>query len=388
MEPRGVKIAIVANTTWYLYNFRRNLMLALREQGHELIAVGSTDGYVQSLVAEGIVHKDVLFTGSGTNPLRELRTVLALRSIFRSESVDVVLSYTPKGNIYAALALLGLDGELVANVSGLGRAFVRDGPLTLLVRRLYRYAFRRARRVFFQNEDDRQMFLHEGLVDQDKSCRLPGSGIDLQRFAPCTPANACSIARVADGATFLLVARLLWDKGIGEYVEAARVIRREYPDARFRLLGFLDPPGKRAVPIDTLRAWVAEGVIEYLGTTDDVRPHLEAADCVVLPSVYREGVPRSLLEAAAMGKALIATDSIGCRDAVDDNVTGYLCRPSDSVDLADKMRAFLHLAPAARLAMGRRGREKMEQQFDEKIVIRAYSDVVRQCAAAAPSAAS
>jgi glycosyltransferase involved in cell wall biosynthesis len=225
--------------------------------------------------------------------------------------------------------------------------------------------------VFFQNEDDRKIFIDAGLVDGSKTERIPGSGVDLSRFVPTDNKRGSE-----DAPIFLLIARLLWDKGVGEFVEAARLIRAHHPSVRFQLLGFLDVANPSAVSRLAVETWVAEGVIEYLGTTDDVRPFIGMADCVVLPSFYREGVPRSLLEAAAMGKPVITTDATGCRDTVDDGLTGFLCRPRDGQDLSEKMLCLLQMSVVERQEMGMRAREKMVQEFDEKIVIERYFAVL------------
>lgn len=391
--PGGLRIAVVANTTWYIYNFRRNLMLHLKDMGHEVIAVGPEDRYAGLFRQDGIAHVGVPFHGAGKNPLRELGTLLRLRRVFRQHRIDVVLSYTPKGNIYSAFALVGRDGRLVVNVSGLGRAFSREGLLARTVQGLYQQAFRRAEWVFFQNDEDRSAFVGKRIVSHAKSSRLPGSGVDLRRFS--APDLAADARRGEAGLAFLFVARLLWDKGIGEYVEAARLVKQRYPGAQFRVLGSIDRGGAGAVPEDTLRSWIATGLIDYLGACDDVRPHLAAADCVVLPSFYREGVPRSLLEAAAMSRPVITTDAIGCRDTVDDKQSGLLCKPRDSADLAEKIGQFMAMSPAERDLMGRRAREKMERDFDERIVIDAYSALLHlpqaapaQQASAAPAASA
>lgn len=376
-KQRKLKIAVVANTTWYLYNFRRNLMLHLKAMGYDLVAVGPHDRYAGLLEEDGIKHLDVAFNGAGKNPLREMSTVLRLRQIFRDHEIDAVLSYTPKGNIYSAFALSGMDVRLLVNVSGLGRVFSRGGLMVSLVQRLYRYAFKRAEWVFFQNEDDRSVFVGKRIISVEKTSRLPGSGVDLQHFT-LSAAAVKSGDEAGPSIAFLFVARLLWDKGIGEYVAAARLVREKYPDARFRVLGSLDRPGAGAVSRETLYAWHDEGVIEYLGSTDDVRPHLATADCVVLPSFYREGVPRSLLEAAAMSRPVITTNAVGCRDTVDDEVSGLLCKPRDSADLAQKMCLLITKSAAERSLMGQRAREKMERDFDEKIVIRAYSAMLAE----------
>jgi len=224
--------------------------------------------------------------------------------------------------------------------------------------------------VFFQNEDDRRFFVESGLVRSEMADRLPGSGVDLVRFS-FTPFKPSSRKRMR----FLLVARMLWEKGVGEYVEAARLVRQRHPHAEFCLLGFLDVKNPTAISRSQMDEWIAEGVVTYLGAADDVRPHIVEGDCMVLPS-YREGVPRTLLEAAAMGRPIITTDAVGCREVVDDRINGFLCKPRDVGDLAAKLEQMIRLSPADRSEMGRRGREKMEREFDEKIVISKYLKVV------------
>ena len=203
---------------------------------------------------------------------------------------------------------------------------------------------------------------------------VPGSGIDLERFT-LTPSPSPASGR--GGIRFLLVARMLWDKGVGEYVAAARRVRRRYPDAEFGLLGFLDVQNPAAISREQMDAWVDEGVVRYLGVSDDVRAQIAAADCVVLPS-YREGTPRTLLEAAAMGRPLITTDAVGCREVVEDGVNGLLCRVRDADDVADKMEQMIALSADERTEMGRRGREKVEREFDERFVIEAYLRAIRE----------
>lgn len=363
---RARRIAVVANTAWYLANFRLNLMQALQKAGHEVVAVAPDGTDAERLRAHGVHFEPVAISGAGTNPLQELGSVFALARCFRRQRVDLVLSYTPKGNLYSALACIPAGRAFVPNVSGLGRAFIRKSLLTRVVMLLYRSTFGRARHVFFQNQDDLDTFVQAGLVPARLTERLPGSGVDLQRFQPVvTP------TREATAPVFLLVARMLWDKGVGEYVAAARLVRARYPAARFQLLGFADVANPSAIPREQLDAWVTEGVVEYLGATDDVRPRLAQADCVVLPS-YREGVPRTLLEAAASARPVITTDAPGCRDTVRNGVTGWLCRPADAHDLARCLLDFVATPPAGRAAMGAQARRYMEECFDERLVIDRY----------------
>jgi glycosyltransferase involved in cell wall biosynthesis len=226
--------------------------------------------------------------------------------------------------------------------------------------------------VFFQNPDDLDLFVKRGIVRAGQARALPGSGVDLERFA------TAPLPEREDGIPFrfLLIARMLWDKGVGEYVEAARQLKSEGRAVECQLLGFLGAENPTAIPPETVAAWQRDGIVCHLGSAEDVRPHIAAADCVVLPS-YREGTPRSLLEAAAMARPIITTDAVGCREAVDDGETGFLCSPQNAADLAEKMRQMMDLPQAARAQMGQMGRSKMERQFDEAIVIDRYLQAIK-----------
>jgi glycosyltransferase involved in cell wall biosynthesis len=279
------------------------------------------------------------------------------------------LGYTIKPNVYGSIAAASLGIAALPNVSGLGTAFIGGGALQSIVTPLYRFGFARAPAVFFQNEEDRQLFVDRRIIRPEQGRVLPGSGVDLKRFGP-VPA--------ADGPpSFLLIARLLRDKGVVEFVEAARALRSRLPDARFQLLGPLDHDNRTAISRTELDSWVSEGVVEYLGTTDDVRPFIAEASAVVLPS-YREGLPRSLLEAGAMARPLIATDVPGCRDVVDNGVNGYLCAVRNSQSLAAAIRQFADLPFAQRLAMGEAALRKVQNRFNEEVVVRTYLHAIEE----------
>jgi glycosyltransferase involved in cell wall biosynthesis len=367
-----MRIAVVANSAWYLFNFRRRLMQALRDDGHEVVAISPADGYEARLRSEGVEWVGWALAPAGTDPWRELRSVAALRGALRRERIGLAFTYTPKANIYTGLAARTLALAHVPNVSGLGRAFIDRGPLTRLVVRLYRLAFGPARVVVFQNDDDRAEFLAARLVEPGRTLRVPGSGVDLDRFVP---------APLPPGTdpVFLFIGRVLSDKGMREYVDAARRIRRRQPRAVFRILGSVGADNPTAIPADEVGSWVDEGVVELLGTSDDVRPAIAAAHAVVLPS-YREGVPRVLLEAAAMARPCIATDVPGCRDAVVDASTGLLCAPRDASALADAMQRFIDAGPASWVRWGEAGRAHVQSRFDEREVIETYRRIAHELA--------
>jgi glycosyltransferase involved in cell wall biosynthesis len=359
------KIVISINAAWNIVNFRLTLIEALRRAGHEVVALAPPDSYSVRLIGLGIDYRPIAMDKKGVSPLADLFLLVRYWRALRDIGPDLFLGYTAKPNIYGSLAAHALGIKVINNVSGLGTAFIRDGLLTRIVSFLYRLAFRRSATVFFQNPEDRDLFVGKRLVAAGKARLLPGSGIDLERFQPAPDGPR------DQGFGFLLVARLLWDKGVGEFVEAARIVRRIYPQAQFRLLGFLDSANRTAVPRAQVERWVAEGVLDYLGAAEDVRPFLAAADCVVLPS-YREGLPRTLLEAAAMAKPLIATDVPGCRHIVEDGVNGLLCAVRDPESLAAAMIRMIEAPEDQRAGWGRAGRERAEREFDDRIAIDLY----------------
>ena len=366
------KVLIALNTAWNLVNFRAGLIRGLRDAGYEVVTIAPPDEHVPRLRELGCRYVPLAMDNKGTHPGRDMLLLWRYLLLLRKERPDVFLGYTVKPNIYGSLAAHALGIPVINNIAGLGAVFIKRNWLTRLVRGLYRLALSRSQRVFFQNEDDRHTFVEGGLVRAEVTDRLPGSGVDLARFSSVFLMDAGR-----KGMRFLLIARMLWDKGVGEYVEAARLVRQRHPEAEFRLLGFLDVQNPSAISRAQMDEWVTEDVVRYLGSCDDVRPHIADADCVVLTS-YREGVPRTLLEAAAMGRPIITTDAVGCREVVNDGVNGYLCRTRDAADLADKMERMIALAPFERAEMGRRGREKMEREFDERIVITKYLEVIRE----------
>lgn len=354
-------------------------MRALLASGQEVTAVAPYDEHAARIEEIGVRFLALPMDNKGTHPLRDLRLLLAFVSLFRKERPDIAISYTIKPVIYATMAARWLGIPAVSVVTGLGTVFSRENLLTKLVEWLYRVSQSDVRKIFFLNEADMQIFRRRKLTPVALMGRLPSEGIDLSHFnmiehhQDLAGGVACDSQRPV---RFLLMARMLWDKGIGEYVEAARQVRHKYPDAEFGLLGFLDVQNPTAISRSQMEEWVREGVVNYLGVTNDVRQAVAWSDCVVLPSFYGEGIPRTLLEAAAMGRSIVTTDTVGCRDVVDDGVNGYLCRSKDAVDLANKLIQIIELTPDERQAMGERGRQKVEREFDERVVIDHYLKVI------------
>jgi glycosyltransferase involved in cell wall biosynthesis len=300
------------------------------------------------------------------NPLVDLNLVRRLRTIYRAEHPDFVFHFTIKPVIYGSIAARYAGVSRIYNmIPGLGYVFAGDRVvpqmLRPLVKRMYKIALKDSQVVFFQNKEDREYFESNLLVNKKQSEITLGSGVDLDQFsfAESLPKD-CS-------CTFLLFSRMLWDKGVGEFADAARVLKKELPEARFQLLGRIDTENPAHVDPGAIEAWVAGGFIEYLGEMAEVRNVIAAADVVVLPSYYREGVPKSLLEALAMGKAIITTDTPGCRETVVDKLNGILIAPRDVGSLTTAMR-FMATQPERRVEMGKAGRRIAVDRFDVKRV--------------------
>lgn len=372
-----MKIVICINTAWNIFNFRKGLIAALLKDGHEVIALAPHDASAERLVSLGCKFVDMPMPNGGTNPVDDLRLLLRLRRFFRRERVDVLLSYTVKPNIYGAFAARAYGVPVISNVAGLGAVFISKSFVTLIVKSLYRAALRSAYCAFFQNASDRDLFLQAGLVSAAQARLVPGSGINLAEFQPQPEEKPARPFR------FLLIGRMLRDKGVLEFVAAATQLAPKYPAVEFALLGATDYNNPAAISGSQVEEWVSNGQVIYLGTRDDVRTEIARADCVVLPS-YREGTPRTLLEAAAMAKPIVTTDTAGCREVVADGVNGFLCRVADAQDLADKLERMLMLDPGARRAMGLAGRLKMQEEFDEQLVIEKYRLAIEGATAAPP----
>lgn len=353
-------------------NFRLPVVKALREQGYELLAAAPPDAHSEALAAQVDRYIPLPMQNSGTSPVADYALLQRYRECFKHYRPDAICAYTIKPNVYGCMAAGGLGIPIINNVSGLGTAFIRQNWLTLVVKQLYRYAFRRSSRVFFQNPADRELFIAMQLVEEAKTGLLPGSGINLQHFHPVDTAPDD-----AKADSFILIARMLWDKGVGEFIEAARIVRQSFPAAQFSLLGPTDVDNRTAIPREQIDVWQEEGIADYLGEAGDIRPYLAAHSCVVLPS-YREGMSRVLLEAAAMGRPLIATNVPGCRDVVEHGRNGLLCELKNAEDLARQMSAFLRLSDKDRQTMAEQSRKKAEREFDEKRVVDRYLKEIRR----------
>ena len=362
-----MKLILFANTDWYLYNFRRSLALALRDAGHDVLLVSPDGPYGEKLRALGLRWEPVPMDRRSLNPLREALVLVHLARLFRREQPDIVHGFTIKCAVYGSLAarMAGVPGRVNA-VAGMGYVFISNSLKARVLRPIVRLLLRLAlgghgARLILQNPDDVALFEQAALVDSTQVRLIPGSGVDCSRFAARQPRNSDGPWRV------LLASRLLWDKGIAEYIEAARQLRGQGRELQFLLAGDPDPGNPAAVDEAMVRGWVAEGIVQWLGHVDDMPALFASVDMVVLPS-YREGLPKGLIEAAACALPLVTTDVPGCREVVSDGVDGLLVPARDADTLA---RAIARLQDDPELAqrLGEAARAKALAEFDERIVI-------------------
>lgn len=372
-RARSLSICLVCNTSFAIYTYRQGLIRTLIANGATVTVIAPRDRTTALIEQMGCRFVELFVAAKGTNPRDDLRTLAALYRHYRAIKPDIIFHYTIKPNIYGTVAAWLARVPSIAVTTGLGYVFIQKSRAAMVAKALYRFAFRFPREVWFLNRDDQAAFVESRLLAHPERARLlNGEGVDLNQFAYRAPRQ-----NPKQNFTFVLIGRLLWDKGVGEYVEAARLLRPQHPDARFQLLGPAGVDNPSAVTLDAVRAWEREGIIEYLGEAHDVREHIANADCVVLPS-YREGVPRTLMEASAMGRPIVATDVPGCREVVADGITGYLCEAKSAASLADRLQAMMALSAEERRAMGERGRTKVAAEFDENAVIARYLEALHE----------
>lgn len=364
------KIAFVGNTSFSMYNFRLGVMRHFMED-YEVVVIAPEDEYSIFFEKEGIRYIPVSMENRGTNIISDMRLMKTLYRCYKKEKFDFVFHYTIKPVIYGSIACRLLSIKCISVVTGLGYAFMKENALNKLVKSMYKVALRKVNEVWFLNHDDCDVFINDKIVDKAKTYVLHSEGVDMNHF--------CFMEKsVNDGKfRFLLIARLIEEKGIREYVEAARNLKEKYQDIVFSLLGKIDSGVNGDISKDEVDEWIKDGIIDYMGYSFEVRQYIADADCIVLPS-YREGVPRSLMEAMSMKKPIITTSSVGCVELIEDGVNGYMVEPKSSKDLMEKMERFYHLSEEERIAMGCAGHDIISSRFDEKIVISNYIKKIKE----------
>ena len=350
------------------FNFRTGLIRALQKRGDVVLGGGAGgDGFEEKLKHLGIVFVPLPVSRRPIDPWSDWLLLWTFFRWYRRERPDVVHHFTVRPVVYGSVAawLAGVP-KIVNSITGLGTVFgdCEKWWLRTIVERQYKLALRLSHMTFFQNKDDYHHFLARGLVKSEKAKVVSGSGVNCEVFQP----QASREHPTNGSVTFLLSARLLWEKGIAEFVQAARLVQQAYPTTEFQLLGRRDERNPNVVPREVLDQWEDENIITWLGEVSDVRPIVAKADVVVLPTYYREGVPRALLEASAMGKPIIATDTVGCRDVVEQEKSGILVPVKNPQALASAMIRMIE-NPGLRSSMGKAGRERVVEKFNEQLVI-------------------
>jgi glycosyltransferase involved in cell wall biosynthesis len=376
----GQTIVLLCHWAFCAANFRGGLVRELTNKGHRVVVIAPPEPEYEKVLRDlGAEFCPWRLNSKGKNPFSEAAAVLHLVSMLRQIRPHVMFTYTIKPVIYGAIAGRLSGVPVVSVITGLGYVFLNNNLISKLARRLYGWTLDWSKEVWFLNSVDAQTFRQAQILKKAPVHFLPGEGVNTDHFALVEKRalDEPDSTNSPNAPIFLMVARFLRDKGALEFVAAARIVKAQFPRARFQMLGGFDLNNPGSIAPAQMAAWEQEGVVENLGTLQDVRPAIQAADCVVLPS-YREGLPRSLMEAAAMCKPLIATDVPGCREVVKPGVTGLLCAPQSEADLAAKMIAILKLSPQDREAMGKSGREFVRQQFDEKIVFVHYHEALQR----------
>lgn len=372
MYKKAEKIAFVSNTSWSLYNFRVDVIRHFVRGGFEVYCIAPKDHYSTKLIAEGAHFIPLKLENYSVNPIDDLYLIGQLWRLYRRHHFDHIFHYTIKPNIYGSIIarLLRLPHH-VAITTGLGRLFRFSNILVnMLSVLLYRIASRAADEVWFLNEKDKKTFVDKKIVKIEKTRILPSEGIDTLKFRPFGIKKNTPIIR------FLFAGRLLRDKGIELFVHAARELRKNHKHLRFEVLGYIDERNPNSISHIKIKEWQQAGYIKYLGSTEDVRPFLERADCVVFPSYYQEGVSRILLEAASMATPIISSDQNGCIDIVKDGKNGFVCRKNDLASLNFSLRQFINLDKEERMIMGQSGRRLVKENYDISKIVEIYENSV------------
>ena len=370
-----MKIVISANSAWNLINFRVGLIKALINKNYQVVCLIPRGEPSDVLIDLGAEIREVSIDPTGTNIFVEIKYLLNLSYILYKESPNYYLGFTIKPNIYGALISKLLGIKAILNITGLGSSFLKKNFLTKIIFFLYKIVFSSAHFIFFQNKDDQQLFFENNILLHQRTKILPGSGVDLNRFSlayvPSKSSEIFDKKTYNKDFTFLLISRLLADKGINEFIEAIKILKEENRRFTALILGATDRLNSSGINKSELINWISQGLITHHNFTDDVRPFIFNSDCIVLPS-YREGTPRSLLEGGAMGKPLISTNVPGCKDVIEDGINGFLCEPRSGKDLAKVMRKILTMHKTSLKSFGIESHKKISKEYDENIIHRIY----------------
>ena len=353
-----MRVLVVANADIGLYKFRKELLVELVKNNEVYIALPKGEFY-NELILIGCKYINTELDRHGINPLKEIKVILLYKKILKQIKPDIVFTYTIKPNIYAGMACASLNIPYVANVTGLGTAVEKPGIMQFLTLNLYKIGLRKAKKVFFQNTENRDFMIRKGVV-KDNYDLLPGSGVNLNNYTVSEYPNG-------DTIDFVFVSRIMKEKGIEQYLDAAKEIRKKYPETRFHICGFCEEAYE-----EELKKLNDNGIIIYHGLVKDMASVYKQMSCTIHPTYYPEGLSNVLLESAASGRPIITTNRPGCREVVDNGINGYVVREKDSNDLIEKIELFLSKSVEERKQMGLAGRSKVEEEFNRQIVINKY----------------
>jgi glycosyltransferase involved in cell wall biosynthesis len=366
-------ITLSANSSWYLYNFRKTTLREALLRGYKVICISPEDSYHLKLIDMGCIHKPMNFYSSSKNPFLDFIIFLKFFLIYRKIKPDMAFHFTIKNNIYGTLAARLLWIPAVNNVSGLGTAFISFSLSSIIVKLLYKISQPFAYKVFCQNNEDYDYLINHKLVPKKNLALLPGSGVDLKRFNT----NLNATANRNSIFTFLFAGRMLKDKGVLELIDAVRHVNQKKQRCKLILCGFSDVDNISAINQETLNSFSLIQGIEWIGPSDSIEEVLALVDCVVLPS-YREGMPKILLEAGAMGLPSLASDVPGCRDVIQDGVNGLLFKPKNVQSLKKAIEHMLSMKDSERERMGSSAKRIIEKHFDETIVVNTFFSVLQE----------
>lgn len=363
-----MKILVISNSFWNFYNFRMNLLFGINNTiDCDIHLAAPKDVYANKISKKFKLHK-VEFNSSTTNPISEFLLLIKIYNLINKIKPDVILTFTIKPNIYTSLIARKKKIPIINNISGLGTIFIKKNFITKISRLLYRVSFSKYNFVLFQNESDLNEFKKMKILNNSKYGIIPGSGINTSEWSDNVLNNR--------GKKILFCARLIKDKGINEYLESARIIKKKYPDIIFNVVGPLGVDNKTSISMNLLNEFIDDNSINYLGESNDMKETIKNNDIIILPS-YREGMSRFLLESASMSKPIITTNVPGCREIVEDSVNGFLCEPKNSFDLANKIEKMINLSEDDRIKFGNNGRKLMIENFEESKVTGEYIQIIK-----------
>jgi len=374
MKTEKPRVAIIENHELGIYSIRHELVMELAKKYDITVLTEMDDSF-----KNGDLENVVRFIDVGKcvlNPLSAVKYNSRLHKALKEVRPDVCITFTIRPAIYGNMVTRKLKIPTISTITGTGPLFESNSLSYIIARQLYKKVLKKTRFVFFPNFDDLEAFVKRKYIKREQAKRVPGSGVNFEKFSP-QPSTRGDDSKFI----FLYISRLLKDKGVMEFVEAASLLKDKMPAAEFHIVGPLWTANKRSLTVTEkeLNEWIAKKWIVYHDKQKDVRPFIANADCVVMPS-YREGMSNVLLEAASMARPLIATNVTGCRDIVDEGVNGFLCKVKDGKDLAEKMEKMMSLPLAEREKMGAKGREKMIHEFDKKIVVQMYLQAIDEIA--------